>query len=306
LLGLSPFEATFARRGFRGRDPSTRNSLETIGETFLGGYRAALHAGDIAGLEHDLSVYPTELHGFAYEGAAMGLALLDRLTPWRRGRVRDFLAGAGAHHIYMVHVGIGWVWARLKCRFPAHWERLDPLLRWLALDGYGFHEGYFHFPRTIDRRDPPCELSGYARRAYDQGLGRSIWFVEGADVPSLARTLGGFPASRRADLWSGVGLACAYAGGIESDAIAELLERAGAYRADMAQGAAFAAQARRRAGNPAPHTDLACNILCGLPAREAAEVTDEALAGLPPDGNEPSYEVWRRRIRERFTQRVSP
>ena len=66
-------------------------------------------------------------------------------------------------------------------------------------------------------------------------------------------------------------------------------------------GAAFGAKARQRAGNPTPYTDLACSLLCDMPAEQAAEVTDTALIGLPDDGAEPAYEVWRQRIAERFT-----
>jgi hypothetical protein len=35
---------------------------------------------------------------------------------------------------------------------------------------------------------------------------------------------------------------------------------------------------------------------------QAAQVTDEALENLPFNGPEPGYEVWRRRIQQRFLQ----
>jgi hypothetical protein len=306
LLGIPLTEAHFARRGFRGRNTSARQRLERIGETFLQGYGAAIETGGVPGLQGQLETTEPELQGFAYEGAAMGLAVLDQLTPWRPHRVRDLLAGPGDRHAYMVHVGIGWVWARLRLRVETRLPRCDPLLRWLAVDGCGFHEGYFHYPRAVDRKELPHRFKGYARRAFDQGLGRSLWFVEGADVDRIPETIGSFPSRRRADLWSGVGLALAYAGGVPEDAIVQLCEAAGAFRSAMAQGGAFAAQARRKAGNPAPHTELACAIVCGMTAEEAADVTEAALEDLPPDGEEPSYEIWRRRIRERLALGVSP
>jgi hypothetical protein len=272
---------------------------------FLEGYNAALEAGDSTALAASLEEYDAEARGFAYEGAAMALALLDWLTPWRRDRIASFLAGAGNPHAYMVHVGIGWVWARMRLRVERRLEPLDPLLRWLALDGYGFHEGYFHFPKYVDLQVQPERLRGYALRAFDQGLGRSLWFAEGADVERIPVTIAGFPEQRWADLWSGVGLACAYAGGVEKDAIIALHEAAGSFRPHLAQGAAFAAQARRRAGNPAPHTELACEILCAMPADAAAQITNEALAELSAETSEPRYEAWRRGIRERFMELVT-
>jgi hypothetical protein len=203
----------------------------------------------------------------------------------------------------MAHVGLGWVVARLPW-LRRHVDRplapLDPLLRWLVVEGYGFHEGYFHWPRAVAAQEVPGRLSGYARRAFDQGLGRSLWFVHGADVARVAAAVAAFPPPRHADLWGGVGLACAYAGGAGADALHALRESAGPYQPPLAQGAAFAAKARQRAGNPAAHTGLACEILCGASADAAAHLTDDALKDLSPDGDEPAFEVWRRRIQDYF------
>jgi enediyne biosynthesis protein E3 len=45
---------------------------------------------------------------------------------------------------------------------------------------------------------------------------------------------------------------------------------------------------------------MACDILCGISAQAAADVTDDALLDLPKDGVEPAYEIWRCRIREQL------
>ena len=69
----------------------------------------------------------------------------------------------------------------------------------------------------------------------------------------------------------------------------------------LGQGAAFAAKARDKAGNPAPHTAKACLVLCGMRAEEAAALTDRALALVPAeDCEEPRYERWRREIRRQL------
>src|SRR5262249_36094553 len=160
-------------------------------------------------------------------------------------RVQLFLRGPGAAHAYMVHVGVGWALARLHRSVAATLERFDPLLRWLIVDGYGFHEGYFHWRRAVVMQAIPRQLTGYAQRAFDQGLGRSLWFVTGAEVDRLCAAIQAFPARRHADLWSGVGLASAYAGGVGLGDLCALRVAAGAYVPFLAQGAAFAAKARQ-------------------------------------------------------------
>jgi hypothetical protein len=310
LFGISPKETSFARRGFRGDFTAVRERLEGVGHSFVAGYHAALEesAPEIAAARIDAEL-DRELRGFAYEGAGMALALLDRLTPPLPGRPRDrlarFLAGPGDIHAYIIHVGAGWILARLPLSPERLLSRLDPLLGWLALDGYGFHEGFFHWPRSVARQEVPRKLRGYARRGFDQGLGRSLWFVDGADVRLLPRTINAFPASRQPDLWAGLGLAAGYAGGRTRADLEELRRAAGAYAPELAQGVVFAAKSRHRAGNITAPTELAAEVICGLSAAGAAAVSDGALRDLPADRpGEPAFETWRRRIQDHFRRGI--
>lgn len=300
MLGLPARAVRFDERGFAGGRPAIRTRLENIGTTFLAGYHHALECSSVSRLQNQLDSMDCELCGFAYEGAAMALALREKLTPWNSGLVKKFLAGAGDAHTYMIHVGIGWVWARAPFGFRRWQKKLDPLLGWLAFDGWGFHEGFFHWSKFINGEPAPKKLSGYERRVFDQGFGRSLWFVLGADAKNIAQTIQHFAPERRADLWSGVGLAAACAGIVSEAELLHLRQLAGKFQPQLAQGAAFAAKARQRAGNMAPHTQLAAQILCGMSAAAAAQVTDAALENLPADGELPAYEVWRQRIQNQF------
>lgn len=300
LFGIQAGETSFERRGFRGGTPALRRQLETVGASFVHGYHAALADSRPAGLVPRLAATPEAFRGFAYEGAAMGLALLDWLTPWRRPRIHQFLRGAGHAHAYMIHVGAGWLLARVPGSVDRFLARFDPLLRWLVMDGYGFHEAFFHFPEYLGTQTVPPRATGYARRAFDQGFGRCLWFVEGAEVPQIQATIARFPASRHGDFWSGVGLAAAYAGELEAAGLRALRQAAGPHWPALAQGAAFAAKARWRAGNPTTYTRVACGQLCDLDDQQAAEVTDLALENLPVTNVEPAYEEWRRRIQRHF------
>ena len=309
FLGLSPTEATFAKRGFLVGEEKARLRLEHIGITFLSGYHAALEETELVSLTHRLDTVDNELRGFAFEGAAMGLALLDCFTPWRNDRWRSFTDQLAKPHVYMMHVGLGWALARLRRSVTSpvtpQWAKLDPLLGWLVVDGYGFHEGYFNWRRYVEQRTLPERLNGYARRVFDHGLGRSIWFVKGADVASVASSIGTFPSERHADLWSGVGLACAYAGGCGRAAIESLRAAAGKHLPALAQGVAFAAKTRVCAANLTPHTEMVCDVVCGQPAEEVAAITDAALDNLHAHDELPAYEVWRGRIRNKFALEVT-
>ena len=305
FLGLSPAEASFARRGFVASEEKARERLEQIGITFLSGYHAALEETDFGSLARRLTTVETELRGFAFEGVAMGLSLLDCCTPWRKDRWRTFTERLGQPHIYMMHVGLGWALARLRRAVTAYLATLDPLLCWLAVDGYGFHEGYFNWPLYVERRAIPTRLNGYERRAFDQGLGRSMWFVKGADVAAVARAINTFASTRHDDLWSGVGLACAYAGGCGRAAIESLRIAADDHFSAFAQGVAFAAKTRQRAANLTLHTETVSRLICGRSASELAAITDAALEDLHDEGGLPAFEVWRRRIQDKLALEVT-
>ncbi|GAT67164.1 enediyne biosynthesis protein [Planomonospora sphaerica] len=295
-------------RGFHRKNADAQELLETIGRTFLAGYGYAVEARTPAEAEKELEEVPTRFRGFAYEGAAMGLAVLDGLSPGRGGRFARFLEGRGRDHVYMAYVGAGWAMARLP---RLRWSRLgpfDPLLQWLVLDGYGFHQAYFRTRRYVHEQYRPARFpwpaggpEWYALRAIDQGIGRAMWFVGGADAGLVATMIDGFPESRRADLYSGAGLAATYAGGAGEEELAEFLRRAGTHRPQVAQACAFAAEARVRAGLVVPHTRVATEVFCGMTPERAAQVSrDVRPDGSSSPGEPPAYELWRQRVADQF------
>ena len=290
-------EASMERRGIEPVDERARAQLETIARTFLTGFREAMATSDQRLLAARLDRTEAEFRGFAHEGAAMGLTVLDAVLPTRR-RLRAFLRGPGFPYAWMAPIGFGWARAQMHRRPRRPLPLVDPLLDWFAIDGAGFHDGYFHPRRFVEERRLPRGLAGTAARVYDQGIGRSLWFVRGADVERIGATIASFPASRRPGLWSGAASAATYAGGVDAAALAALREGCGGYRADVAQGAAFAVKARLAGGNPVPHTALAAEVLCGMPAATAAHCTDIALEGISVAGHASPYDAWRERVKE--------
>src|SRR6185436_1424912 len=133
VFAIAPRETSFAVRGFRCDSEAVRERLEGIAATFVRGYHAALEI-DPPALAERLDREPIPARGWAYEGAAMALALLDILTGWRQDRLRRLLAGAGDAHTYIAHVGAGWVLGRLPLAPDRLLARLDPVRCWLALD----------------------------------------------------------------------------------------------------------------------------------------------------------------------------
>lgn len=112
----------------------------------------------------------------------------------------------------------------------------------------------------------------------------------------MTKTIAGFDPARHGDLYAGVGLASTYACGVKDDELTELARRAGKHRGQLAQGSAFAADARVTAGLLLPETEVATRAICGLPAERAAAITREVWPATVVDGELPAFETWRQRI----------
>ncbi|HEV2886904.1 MAG TPA: DUF1702 family protein [Jatrophihabitans sp.] len=312
LLTPKRRETTMAFRGFHPRDDRARTVLESAGNAFLDGFAMAAGTSSSADTAARLQYLPASTRGFGYEGAGMALGLLEAGRP-RKGELQQFLTRWADSHVYMAYVGLGWALARLPRPL---WRRptaaaADPVLSWLVLDGYGFHEAYFHTDRIVGAHQRATGLSwqGHTgddavQSVFDQGVGRALWFVCGADPHQIATTLPGFGRRRRPDLISGLGLAASYAGGGDADTFAALREIAGEHAPQLAQGSVFAAETRARAGNLTPNTEAACLALAGIPVAEAVEL---AAATRPVEAvidGEVSFQVWRRRIADSLAARA--
>ena len=281
LLAIPPRAASFAGLGYAPCDAAVRGRLEKVLETFVLGYNLALEIADpellAATLHRQLDAHHV---GFAFEGVGMCYALCDLLAPWRPSRLRAFLEGPGRDHDYIAAVGAGFALARLpwgRWLWASYSRRLDPLIAWCLPDGYGFHQGIFHPRRYIEgRAAPPAVLPPFARQLFDSGLGRSLWWSQGAEPQRIARAIDGFAAARRPEMWCGIGVAAAYAGGIGDGsagdtALLALRDLAGPYRADFLSGIPFATRMRQKGRNPSPVTGRACELLLGLSAEEASD-----------------------------------
>jgi hypothetical protein len=300
LFRIEMCEASLVRRGFAASDDAVRRHLEHIGETFLVGFNEGLLAGsDMEPLGRLVEAVSPDRRGFAVEGLAMGAALADSLT-LGNARLRDWMRFSHQAYTYLAHVGAGWALSRVPWRRRAILRHADPVHGWLVFDGLGFHDGYFYPRRLLNgwRR----KLIGYSARAYDQGLGRALWFVSGGDPLRAVAAIEKLPSERRPDLWSGLGLALVYAGGSDAAALSAVRCASGRCQTYLAQGAAFGAEAHARAAHVPDHAAQAVNALAARHVETAVRIVRHARDTLPAAETSPvpRYELWRLAVQKEF------
>lgn len=309
LVTPSLAEVTFAGRGFPVTPTEATQRLEAVPHAVVCGFEWGIDARDLWEVERRLTMVDPELRGFAYEGTTMAFTILDAMG-WGH-RTRDLLLGSGQPHIFLAYIGIGFAMARLPRPL---WKKVlpdlsgtpyYPTMSWLAVDGYGFDLAYFHTRRWVDEQQVPAPYPwegapDYFPRAVDQGIGRALWFIHGGQAPDAAAAVGRFASHRQADLWSGVGLAAAFAGGCGPAGLAALRRVAGEHRAELAQGAVFAAKARSYAGFVPEHTEVAVVALADVTVGAAVALADSGAVDAKAAGSVPPYEVWRRNVHAHF------
>jgi hypothetical protein len=285
----------FERRGFRTEPESARATLQAAASAFLDGYHAEL-ASPVT-IAPDLAFVPVDRRGFAAEGAAMAATLLDASRPGGPWRSAALHTAYDERYAYLLHVGAGWALAKLRRRRLGRAGAGAPLLRWLAYDGMGFCAAFFAGPQGLHRwRAHPAACPATCDIRY-QGLGRALWFHACGDPATAAAQVAALPERHRDDVWSGIALAATYAGGVAQDAYDQLRDLSAGHHPAVAQGAAFAAEARRRSGHHPPHAAVATQVLTGGSPQRAAEWTWTARRGLDgPDADATHYRTWRQRV----------
>jgi enediyne biosynthesis protein E2 len=311
LLTPSLDQVTFARRGFPGATSVAAERLEAIPQSVLCGFEWGIDTRSQWELERRLTLVRPEHLGFAYEGATMACTVLDAMRGGRGHKTRDLLDGPGEPHIFLAYIGIGFAMARLprplwKNVLPDLTESpYHPTMSWLAVDGYGFDRAYFDTRKWVDEQRVPAPYPwqgrpGYFPRAIDQGIGRALWFINGAQPREVAAAVARFEPSRQADLWSGVGLAATFAGGTSRHSLRTLRQTAGEHRAEAALGMVFAVKARTYAGFVPEHTEAAADALGDMSVEAATELADSTAVHDNGTDNDPPYELWRQKIRANF------
>jgi len=311
ILTPSLRDVTFAARGFPAVAAAATPGLEAIPQAVICGFEWGIDTRDQWELERRLCLIEPAQRGYAYEGATMAFTVLDALWGGRGNRTRELLNGPGQRHIFLAYIGIGFAMARLPRKL---WRKVvpdlggslyHPTMSWLAVDGYGFDRAYFDTARWVDRQQVPEPYPwqgspGYFPRAVDQGIGRALWFIHGAQPDAVASAVRRFAESRHADLWSGVGLAATFAGGCPPDGLAALRRAASDHRAELALGMTFAAKARAYAGFMPEHTEHAAKALGDLTIDAAVRLADGTAVYDPGSSAELPYEQWRQKIRAHF------
>lgn len=273
ILGLNSQEMEKFWNKF-GSDTEVCKQLKQVTKTSISGYNTALKLGLGSELLTIANAIADDLRSFSYEGMGMGMAMIDYTTPGKRNRVQELVDQIPTYSS-MVYIGVGSAIAALNRDPQQSMEAIEPMQRWWVMDGYGFYHGLFKWKKAIDQQWVPKKITGYSQRAFDRGLGRSLWFIAPDDAEAIALKIQAFPEERRADLWSGIGVVSTYIGGSTPKTLNTIKAAASPYQSYLSLGAALAVHARYSTQHSFAQNDVACSIYCGMTTEEVAKLALE-------------------------------
>ena len=234
--------------------------IEIIQSSFQAGKLAAERLNSILEIALDSSI-PNEFVSVYYEGLSMGIALKSisekqDLTDWQL-----FFNVHGNKHTSQVYVGLGWALCQLDQPIEKVLENIDAKWKLRVLDGYGYCSALLKRRATIRNQIIPQHIPHNFQSGFDQGIGRSLWYIAKGDVERLKRNVDLFSSNRHADLWRGIGIAITFVGGIESHHIKELETVANQWMTELKVGVLMAQLSRKKAESVSTDAQMIGNHL---------------------------------------------
>lgn len=262
---------------------------------FLDGFGAALES-ETPKVESDIDKLPLIDRGVAFEGAAAAKAVIDlSATNFSKSETSSLLIDS-SRYSFLIFLGIGEALAQL--RMPPQICNAFSDENWSGqiIEGYGFFDGYFNWHNAIIKQVYPAELNLDLRAAYNQGIGRAIFFMTNGNPQKMRDSILSFEPTRRAELWAGAGLPTAYIGGHTERELRRLIDLAGEHRAEFMQGIMLGTSARNQQSFIPEHTELATKIVYGASALKSIEYSD-SLSKLIDSRESYSMLDWQHMVR---------
>ena len=209
---------------------SITDNIQTVVDTFQKGRSMSELELGLDELITQLNQFEPRYRSVAFEGASMGVALVNEISTWKK------YSEKAEKHSTQVHIGLGWAIAEQELDLASILSEINPEMQVKVLDGFGYWHGLFRRRLTIRTQSIPENITAEFQTGFDQGVGRAIWYISKGEVAKVLNIINHFSEGRRANLWQGIGVALTYVGGCSDGLISELKSTAGEFKTNLETG----------------------------------------------------------------------
>lgn len=232
--------------------------METIKTGFQYGKETASKIENLDELINILGNDTSEFRSIVFEGASMELALKG-FASGSMEKWKSYLHKK-QEHAAQIFVGLGWAIAQEKITDLSFINDCGDLMTMRTWDGAGYFDAVFRQRQTIKSQNRLEYIPLKEFSSYDQGMGRSLWYIAKGDTAKMSELIALFDASRKNDLWRGIGIACCYVGGSDETILKALLSLAGEHKNQLSIGGRLVAKSRIEANTMTQDVELALKI----------------------------------------------
>ena len=254
--------------------------IELIVLTFQVGRKFAEEINDPVDLVAQLNEVDEEFRSMAFEGASMAIAIKSIEAEAGLMRWLEFL-DSNPKYSTQIMIGLGWAIGEKDVQPDTILNKLDPMTQARALDGYGYFMGLFRRRISIRTQQIPEGIPEELQMAFDQGIGRSLWYISKGDLEMLDRMMNAFPEYRQKHMWRGIGVACPVVGGCDAGHLDGLMDLAGEFAVQLKTGCALAAKSSVAANSKNRYLDEACKLWLNRTKEDAKTLTEIDAESYP-------------------------
>ena len=247
--------------------------IELIVLTFQVGRKFAEEILDLSDLVNQLNEVDEEFRSMAFEGASMAITIQSIEAEDGLQRWSEFL-DSNPKYTTQITIGLGWAIGEKDFSPDSVLGRLNSMTQARAMDGFGYFMGLFRRRISIRTQQIPEGISDDLQLAFDQGIGRSLWYISKGDLEMLERMMDSFPEYRQKHMWRGIGVACPVVGGSDAQHLKDLKQLSGEYRTQLDTGCALAARSSVASNSENRFLDDACELWLNRSMLDSARLTE--------------------------------
>ncbi|TNE76336.1 MAG: DUF1702 family protein [Bacteroidetes bacterium] len=201
----------------------------------------------IAELIEKLDAVEPKFRSIGYESASYVLGDLDLQDKNDLKNWSKLYASADENHRFHMIIGLGWSIAKSgNSTLPiTDWED-DRVFRSMVLDGMGYYYALYRPRRTLTKKIYPDWLMGDDLKAFDQGIGRRLWYLYHDNQTKLIEILSTLSEDRIPSLYTGLGIAFTYVSGFDEREVVSLKKMAGPNWKEMRKGFLIGSSSRAK------------------------------------------------------------
>jgi len=275
-----------------------KNRISRISETFQASRQLGM---ENASWEQFMSFVENQdklFHSTVHEGASMGYAMYDKHNYGELNVWKKYMKQFGLKYGGFIRTGLGWTLAKWNEIDYSFLKDHDPLSHWRFFDGWAYHDAIFKKSLIVAQMKRVSNLPSKYFSAYDQGIGRNLWYLSKGEINPLLELTSKFDVDRQEHLWRGIGIAIIYVGAYDQKYFTEVYKASESFKIQFKTGCAMAFNSLKYSESSNQDLESTSKLLFNKSVSEVIKMIEISESNIESDD---PYNQWLKKMNEQFS-----